>query len=426
MLLMGFLYVPEAVRAEPIGEVCAIPAHAKKTRRPNRIAATAVIVAAVALAALSGLADTGRHTVRRGETLGQIARRYGTTAAAIAQANGIRNINVIIAGTTLVIPAAATPGAPAPAAAPAPTGVVYVVRRGDSLYEIARRYGTTVAALAQANGIANPRRISIGQRITIVGGRAAPAGPAAAPPAAAPTGAVHVVRPGETLGKIARRYGTTAAAIAQANGIRNINVIRVGQRLVIPGAPAPAPAGGGGGIYVVRPGDTLAAVAARHGLTAQALAAANGLAPTDRLYVGNRLFLASPNRPAAPLGRCPVPGARFSNDFSFPRAGGRFHNGVDLFAPRGTPVAAPVGGRIFYTSGPIGGHQFLLSGDDGNRYAGSHLERFGAGGRVAAGTIIGYVGNSGNAAGANPHLHFEIHPGGGAAVNPYPALAAAC
>jgi murein DD-endopeptidase MepM/ murein hydrolase activator NlpD len=139
------------------------------------------------------------------------------------------------------------------------------------------------------------------------------------------------------------------------------------------------------------------------------------------------LFLSSPN-PAAPpaLAACPVPGARFFNDYGFPRTGGRYHNGIDLFAPLNTPVHAPVGGRVQHLSGPIGGHQFILRGDDGNRYAGAHLAAFGTGGRVGAGTVIGYVGNTGNAVGAEPHLHFEIRPGGGANVNPFSSLAGVC
>ena len=124
---------------------------------------------------------------------------------------------------------------------------------------------------------------------------------------------------------------------------------------------------------------------------------------------------------------CPVQGPRaFTNDWGQPRSGGRRHEGTDIMAPRGTPVVASVGGLVRHHNSSLGGLSFFLSGDDGNTYFGTHLDSFGAQGRVAAGTVVGYVGNSGNARGASPHLHFEIHPGGGGPVNPYPTLAKYC
>lgn len=123
---------------------------------------------------------------------------------------------------------------------------------------------------------------------------------------------------------------------------------------------------------------------------------------------------------------CPVAGAvSFIDSWGFPRSGGRRHKGVDMMAAIGTPVAAPVSGTVTHRSNRLGGRSFHLNGDNGDYYYGTHLSGYGEGGWVAAGTIIGYVGDDGNAAGI-PHLHFEIHPGGGSAVNPYPAVRAAC
>lgn len=92
--------------------------------------------------------------------------------------------------------------------------------------------------------------------------------------------------------------------------------------------------------------------------------------------------------------------------------------------PGEPPVNAPASGVVEQVSGSVGGYQFILCGDDGTTYVASHMGGFAASGRVEAGTIIGYVGDSGNPKGTDPHLHFQIHPQGGGATNPYPSLAA--
>lgn len=99
------------------------------------------------------------HQVQWGENLTRIAMRYGTTVWVIAQANGIWNINYIRAGQVLLIPTSGP--------IPAPTPRIYIVQPGDTLSAIAWRFGTTVWAIAQANGIWNPNLIYIGQRLYI-------------------------------------------------------------------------------------------------------------------------------------------------------------------------------------------------------------------------------------------------------------------
>jgi LysM repeat protein len=110
------------------------------------------------------------------------------------------------------------------AAPPSHGPSIHIVRWGESLSYIAARYGTTVYAIVQANGIANPDRIYAGQRLYIPHGGAYP-----------PVhGIYYVVRYGDTLSSIAWRYGTSIWAIAQANYIANINLVYAGQRLYIP------------------------------------------------------------------------------------------------------------------------------------------------------------------------------------------------
>jgi murein DD-endopeptidase MepM/ murein hydrolase activator NlpD len=124
---------------------------------------------------------------------------------------------------------------------------------------------------------------------------------------------------------------------------------------------------------------------------------------------------------------CPVACPHsFTHYFGDPRSGGRRHQGNDILAPYGTPVVASVAGSVQHHNSSLGGLSYYLRGSDGNTYYGAHLSRYAAAGSVGKGTVIGYVGTSGNASGGPPHLHFEIHPGGGAAVNPYPTLSRYC
>lgn len=123
---------------------------------------------------------------------------------------------------------------------------------------------------------------------------------------------------------------------------------------------------------------------------------------------------------------CPVPGSTFVDTWGAPRGSGRSHEGVDMMAGFGTHIFAPASGNVEFRTVSTGGLSFFLYGDNGDTYFGTHLQGYQGGNRrVSAGEHIGYVGDSGNAAGT-PHLHFEIHPGGGGPVNPYPATAAAC
>jgi peptidoglycan LD-endopeptidase LytH len=122
---------------------------------------------------------------------------------------------------------------------------------------------------------------------------------------------------------------------------------------------------------------------------------------------------------------CPVAGPNsFVDSFGWPRDG-HTHQGIDLISPAGTPVVAAHAGTVSHSSSSSGGIQAYVHGSSGYSFY-AHLSGYSsAGGSVGAGTVIGYVGSTGNAGSTN-HLHFEWHPGGGAAVNPYSMLVAVC
>lgn len=133
---------------------------------------------------------------------------------------------------------------------------------------------------------------------------------------------------------------------------------------------------------------------------------------------------------ATPGFMCPVQGrSYFIDSWGFARSGGRKHKGVDLMAARNTPLVAVVDGRVRLGSNSLGGWVAHIYADNGTVYYYAHLQSHAAnltsGQRVKKGTIIGYVGNSGNARYTGTHVHFEIRPNG-KAVNPYPTVRSAC
>ena len=122
---------------------------------------------------------------------------------------------------------------------------------------------------------------------------------------------------------------------------------------------------------------------------------------------------------------------QFIDSWGYPRSGGRRHKGTDVMAPRSANVHAFTDGRISrLKTGGLGGIVAYLQGDDGVRYYYAHLEGYvdglRVGQRVEAGELIAFNGDSGNARGGATHVHFQVHPGGGGPVNPYPWLRAVC
>ena len=123
---------------------------------------------------------------------------------------------------------------------------------------------------------------------------------------------------------------------------------------------------------------------------------------------------------------CPIAGPRaFADTWGAARSAGRSHEGVDMMSPLGTPVVAVESGSVQMKTTSLGGNSAWVNGASGTRYFYAHLNGWeGPSRSVSQGEVIGYVGHTGNTT-AN-HLHFEVHPGGGVAVNPYPYVRAVC
>lgn len=346
------------------------------------------------------------YTVQRGDTLGRIAKEQGVSVSALADVNNLSNPNLIYPGQVLKIPAAG-----------GSSGVTHVVARGDTLNRLAAQYNAPVSSIVSANGLSNPDLIRVGQKLLIPGGSGSGGSNSVGSDISDRSGKYHVVRRGETVERIAGQYkGVSANDIIRANGIVN-GRIYAGAALYLSGTGHVAAGSAGAVSYKVRSGDRLGDIAHAHNVTISKLASENNISNPNLIRAGQVLSI-----PTGAAWVCPIKGSSFMNDWGFPRGGGtRYHEGNDLFVSRGTPVKAPVGGTVEFTTGTIGGLQFRLMGNDGVVYIGTHMDRFGEDGTVRAGEVIGYVGNSGNAAGTRPHLHFGMYYKG-TVVNPYPTL----
>jgi LysM repeat protein len=374
-------------------------------RRARAIAVGSVLALTVALFSLE-------YTVKRGDTLSEIARDHNVSLSDVIELNELSNPDLIHPGETILIPGV-----------DGSVEQVHVVDKGETLNEIASAYGASASAIVSANSLANPNLILPGQEVLIPttrkkspGGGSSSTGDGESESSPSRSGRFHIVQRGESLDSIAGQYsGVSPDDIAAANGIVN-GTVYTGTRLFLDGTAFVGEGSGGSASYVVQSGDRLGDIAAKYGTNISALADLNGLSDINLIRSGQTLAV-----PGGSNWVCPVDGGRYFNDWGFPRGGSRFHEGNDIFAEKGSPVRAPVSGTVELIEGTVGGLQFNLYGNDGIKYLGSHLDAPGETGEVSAGDIIGYVGTSGNARGANPHLHFGMYRGG-AAINPHPSL----
>jgi LysM repeat protein len=310
----------------------------------------------------------------------------------------------------------------------------YEVRSGDGWFAVAGRADVSVRALLDANGASIDDALFPGDRLCLPGDA----------DLSAVCSATASVRAGDGWSSIARRAGVSTSSLLSLNGGDDRRIIHPGETICLPdGASADASGESSrsdGGEYTVASGDSWFWIAERAGTSVRALLDANDASSGDPLYPGQEIRLpAGAARPAstgssdgsgwATLQALPTQGPCWYHDtWAAPRSGGRRHVGTDIFTVRGEYVYAVADGtltsRKWAQPGNISGNAWRLTANDGTAYFYAHLSDFapdlGVGSAVRAGQIVGWIGKTGNT--VVDHLHFEIRPGGGNPVNPYPIL----
>jgi LysM repeat protein len=259
------------------------------------ISLTAMLPAGTAQAQGGGCGT--RVVVALGETLSQIARRCGVSMEALMAANPLLpSPSFVLPGLPIQIPQ------PAPRAEPASTGARYVVRAGDTVASIARAYNVPLAEIIRLNPEIDARTLRVGDVVLVPGGRVAPRPPAGA------NVINYTVRRGDTVSSIARANGMTVAQMIELNPDLDARTMRPGDVLRVRGGVAPPPRDDTVR-YVVRPGDTLGSIARATDLTRREIRDLNPEVDFRALRVGDVVRLPAGAAPPAPPAPPPVEAA---------------------------------------------------------------------------------------------------------------------
>jgi murein DD-endopeptidase MepM/ murein hydrolase activator NlpD len=310
-----------------------------------------------------------------------------------------------------------------PAAPPPPVwtwegGTPITVAPGETLDMISRQHGVPVAAIMQANNITSPAMVHAGDHLVIPRrslsatasvppatriASTAPGMPVGAPRTAlAPTTGMHVVAPGETLHSIARLYGKSVMVLATANNIRPDTMVKVGERIIIPGVQPGAPVAPRAQAQVAPPpSPSLATAESPHSAR---------VATPEAPAQDNTIKTAEPAG-GLPSFRWPVRG-RVIAGFG-PTPNGLQNDGINLAVPEGTPVKAAEDGVVAYAGNELKGYGNLVLVRHSNGFVTAYAHASDIlvkrGETVKRGQVIAHSGQTGNV--TSPQLHFEIRKG---------------
>jgi LysM repeat protein len=246
------------------------------------------------------------YTVRKGDSLASIAANQGVSAQSIASANKLRNADLLQVGQILAIPGGkSNPPEPAVTSSTAPIidspTITYTVQKGDILADIAAAQGVPASVIADANELQDANLLQVGQVLAIPGGKGNPPEPVATKstaPASDSPAATYTVQKGDVLAEIAADQGVPASVIAETNELHDVNLLKVGQVLIIPDGTSSSADQTGKGTpkiasttYSVQKGDNLESIAARHGVSVSELIRGNNIKNADLVSVGQRLTI---------------------------------------------------------------------------------------------------------------------------------------
>ena len=352
------------------------------------------------------------HVVQPGENLWVISRRYQVPLKNLLQMNGLSEKSILQPGMKIIVKQEGKES----------TGACgyYEVKKGDTLWTIARKFNTSVQAIMEANGLNENSILQIGQKIVLPATLAT-----AVERNETATTITHIVKQGESLWLISRFYGVSIKSIMDANGLNENSILQVGMRLAIPGIAVSKVASGNKvaavpqenyEVYHIQSGDTLWALSRRFRVSVETLARANGLTEKSILKVGQAIKIPSsvPKQYVKVDNQggflWPVRG-RISSRFG-PR-GRSFHNGIDIIAPSGTLIRAAQSGVVSFSGTMRGYGRVVIIDHPGGWqtvYAHNSVNLVARGQRVNQGDPIGKVGRTGNA--TTTHLHFEVRRNG--------------